>query len=148
MSVIIRASGNIGPFKNIEAFPDTLPDRLRCDGVDYPFSVLGPHSVSQDDGLAPAPLPKPAAAPQEVPQWAAEIALVDANLLDEVEAAIAAVTPPGQKKKIEILWNKRPTIQRDSPVIAVMKTVIPLTDAELDQLFIDAQALVTLYASK
>lgn len=51
MSVIIRSSGNIGPFKSVE----TLSDRLRCDGVDYPLTVLGSYSISEDDGLAPAP---------------------------------------------------------------------------------------------
>ena len=53
MSVIIRAGGNIGPFSAIE----TLEDRLRCDGADYPFSVLGEYTISEDDSLAPEPLP-------------------------------------------------------------------------------------------
>lgn len=51
MSVIITSQANIGPFKAIE----TLADRLRCDGVDYPFSVLGQYSISEDDSLAPSP---------------------------------------------------------------------------------------------
>jgi len=43
--VIIRSAGNIGPFRSIE----TLADRLRCDGVDYPFSVIGDYTLSDDD---------------------------------------------------------------------------------------------------
>ena len=50
MSVVITSASNIGPFKTIETFAD----RLRCDGVDYPFSVIGEYSISEDDSLAPA----------------------------------------------------------------------------------------------
>jgi len=54
MSVIIFQSGAIiGPFKTIE----TLDDRLRADGVDYPCNVIGAYAVSEDDSLAPAPIP-------------------------------------------------------------------------------------------
>lgn len=54
MSVLILASGALGPFKTVE----TLDDRLRCDGVDYCFSVIGEYQVSEDDSLAPPP-PEP-----------------------------------------------------------------------------------------
>lgn len=48
MSIVITASGNLGPFKNI----DVLEDCLMCDSVCYPFSVIGTYSVSEDDSLA------------------------------------------------------------------------------------------------
>jgi hypothetical protein len=49
MSVIIRKNGNIGPFKTIEK----MADKLRCDGVDYFFTVIGDYTISEDDSLAP-----------------------------------------------------------------------------------------------
>lgn len=51
MSVLILNLGNIGPFKSIEV----LDDRLRCDGTDYPFTVIGEYQISEDDSLAQVP---------------------------------------------------------------------------------------------
>lgn len=49
MSVIITESVVIGPFSSIEI----LSDRLNCDGVHYPFTVIGSYTLSDDDALAP-----------------------------------------------------------------------------------------------
>lgn len=49
MSVIITNTGVLGPFSTIEV----LEDRLRCDDTEYPFTVIGEHTISEDDGLAP-----------------------------------------------------------------------------------------------
>lgn len=51
MSVVITPQSVFGPFKQIEV----LPDRLRCDGAELPFNVLGPYEISEDDSLAPPP---------------------------------------------------------------------------------------------
>ncbi len=51
MSVVITANGNHGPYKTVEV----LADRLRCDGDNLPFTVIGAYTISQDDGLAPVP---------------------------------------------------------------------------------------------
>ena len=52
MSVVITTSGNFGPFKSITE----LADRLRCDDVELPFTVIGSYTISDDDSLAPAPV--------------------------------------------------------------------------------------------
>ncbi len=49
MSVIVRMAGNIGPFVSIVVGSD----RLVCDGIDFPFNVIGEYEISEDDGLAP-----------------------------------------------------------------------------------------------
>ncbi len=74
MSVVITSSGNFGPFKKIVA----MGDRLSCDGTDLPFSVIGAYTISEDDGLAPAP-PAPALGP------------IKAALVEAVDEKIAGI---------------------------------------------------------
>jgi hypothetical protein len=52
MSVVITPDSVLGPFKQIEV----LADRLRCDGAELSFAVLGSYQISEDDSLAPAPV--------------------------------------------------------------------------------------------
>lgn len=52
MSVVITPDSVLGPFKQIEV----LADRLRCDGAELPFAVLGSYQISEDDSLAPHPI--------------------------------------------------------------------------------------------
>lgn len=51
MSVVITPDSVLGPFKQIEV----LGDRLRCDGAELPFVVIGSYRISEDDLLAPPP---------------------------------------------------------------------------------------------
>ena len=60
MKTIVRQAGNIGPFSVIE----TLDDRLRCDGTDFQFSILGAYTISDNPNDAP-PHPAPEPAPQD-----------------------------------------------------------------------------------
>ena len=50
MKTLKTAFGEFGPFATIE----TLADRYRCDGIDYPFAVVREASV---DGTPPGPPP-------------------------------------------------------------------------------------------
>lgn len=112
----------------------------------YPYTVVGASTVAD---VAGGDFPGPSIpVPQEVPKWAAEIALIDAGKIDAVEAVIAAITPIAQRRKVEVLWNKRPTINRNSQLIAALKGGVPLTDTEIDDLFRAAQALIPLYAQR
>jgi len=49
MSVIVRASGNAGPFETII----DMGDWLDCDGAVFLKNVLGNYTISEDEGLAP-----------------------------------------------------------------------------------------------
>ena len=137
MSVIIRPQGNIGPFKTIE----TLADRLRCDGVDYPFTVLGQYTISNDDSQAPAPIPPPVTVPQSVPKWAALHALIDADL-DTLPQTYFASLPAGKtRKKAEAKWQADPVLRRDSPILAAAIAAGAVTAAQVDSLMIAADAI-------
>jgi hypothetical protein len=74
--------------------------------------------------------------PAEVPQWQARRALLDAGLLDAVEAAVAAAT-----RDVQIVWEYAPNIVRNSPFIAAMGPALGLSDAQIDALFIAARRI-------
>jgi hypothetical protein len=84
--VIVRAEGNIGPFKTIE----TLADRLRCDGVDYPFMVIGDYTLSDDDSLAPV-VPPPEPTEDERKMTGVEILGVMCSATKEDQSGLSAV---------------------------------------------------------
>jgi hypothetical protein len=79
----------------------------------------------------------PPPVPAEVRQAQARRALLAAGLLDDVEAAVAA-----SSQDIQIAWEYEPNIRRDSPMIAALAPAIGLTDAQIDDLFRAAAAIV------
>jgi hypothetical protein len=132
MTVIIRASGNIGPFKAVE----TMQDRLRCDGVDYPFTVLGAYTLSNDDSLAPTPAPSPEPVPSEVSNAQAREALIRSGIsISSVDAALAAITDPVEREVAVTQWEYRSTIRRDAELVVSMAGAMNLTPAQVDDLF-------------
>lgn len=73
----------------------------------------------------------------QVTRYQAKAALMQAGLLETVEQAIAATDDP----LITLAWEEA-AFDRMSPLIAEMKTVIGLTEEQVDDLF-RAAALVT-----
>jgi hypothetical protein len=136
MSVIIKQGGNLGPFKTIEV----LSDRLTCDGVDYPFVVIGDYTISEDDSLAPSPPVPPDPVPDSVSMRQARLALLGAGLLDAVEATIAAMEG-AEGKAAQIEWEYATEVRRDSPLVAGLTAALGLTEEQLDSLFLQAVAL-------
>jgi hypothetical protein len=132
MSVLILTSQTLGPFKSIE----TLADRLRCDGTDYPFVVIGDYTISEDDSLAPPPPVPPVLVPESVSMRQARLALLGAGLLDTVNAGLATL---GQAAQIE--WEYASEVRRDSPLVAGMGQMLNMDGAALDALFVQAATL-------
>ena len=135
--VIIRAAGNIGPFRSIE----TLADRLRCDGVDYPFSVIGDYTLSDDDSLAPVVV-EPVVVPASVSMKSARKALILAGIpMATINAAFDAIPDETQKELAKVDWEFSSVVRRDSPLVASMASALGLTDAEVDGLFVAASQI-------
>lgn len=78
--------------------------------------------------------PKPV--PAHVTMKQARLALLDANLLDTVESNISALP-----KADQIEWEFSLTVQRASPLVASLAATLGLTDAQVDQLFVDASGM-------
>lgn len=70
----------------------------------------------------------------------ARLALLDAGLLDQVEAAIAAMPgTAGQAAQIE--WEYATEVKRDSPLLAGLVQALQLDEDMLDLLFLTAAEL-------
>ena len=89
------------------------------------------------DGLEIAPVPVPEIQiPQIVSRAQFILALLQIDLLDEVEAAIAAAD-----RATQINYEERLEFERSFPLIATMAAVLGKTDAEVDALFVLAATL-------
>ncbi|MDA8444767.1 hypothetical protein [Paracidovorax valerianellae] len=89
-------------------------------------------------GNEPLPYtPPPEPVPQEVSMGQARLALNDIGKTQAVEAAIASLPEPEQTRA-RIEWEWRPTVRRDSPLVAMLAIAL---DLDLDALFIRAATL-------
>ena len=70
----------------------------------------------------------------------ARLALHNIGKLADVPAAIAALPEP-QKTQAEIEWEYATHIHRTNPLVPMLATGLQLTDAQVDQLFIDGVEL-------
>lgn len=67
----------------------------------------------------------------------ARIALLMTNKLTLVDAAIAALPSPN-RELAQIEWEFRPSVRRDSLLVAALGSALGLDDAAIDALFIAA----------
>jgi len=79
-----------------------------------------------------------AAPPKTVTMRQAKLALLQAGLLDDVDAAIAAESTP---KSIKIEWEYASEVQRDWVNTLGLAATLGLTDEQLDDLFVLAASL-------
>ncbi|GKT21638.1 hypothetical protein [Acidovorax sp. SUPP3334] len=87
----------------------------------------------------PPPAP-PVRVPDEVNMGQARLALFDLGKLATVEAALNAMPDPG-RTRARIEWDFRPTVRRDSPLVAQLGGALGLDASALDELFIHAATL-------
>jgi hypothetical protein len=80
-----------------------------------------------------APPPPPVVIPT-LTMRQARLALLDAGLLDEVEAAI---TTPSDR----IWWDYSTTVERNHPLVDAVLTALGKTETEIDDMFIGAALL-------
>lgn len=85
---------------------------------------------------APPVVEPPVIVPESVSMRQARLALLSMNLLDSVNAAVAAA---GGAAQIE--WEYASEVQRNSPLVAQMGQALSLTDEDLDGLFTAAAKL-------
>lgn len=78
--------------------------------------------------------------PVQITMRQCRLQLLADGLLDDVDAAIAAMPSP-QKEAAEIEWEYSAVVQRTSPLIAGLAPALGLDDSDVDQLFISAALL-------
>ena len=94
------------------------------------------------EGNTPEPAdPPPPVIITSVTMRQARLALLAAGLLDDVDAAIAAIPDPVQRKAAEIEWEYATTVDRDSPFTQQLAQGLGLTTEQKNELFIQASQL-------
>ena len=91
------------------------------------------------------PYPEPTAppaviVPQRITARQAQLALLEAGLLDDVEAIIEAL-PANVRAHVRIEWDRATHVERGSAVTQMVATALGLTSAQVDALFVAAAAL-------
>ncbi len=79
--------------------------------------------------------------PQSVTMRQARLALLGAGLLDDVDAAIAAIPDPVQRKAAQIEWEYAAIVERNSALIQQLAPALGMTEAQMDELFVVAARL-------
>ena len=78
--------------------------------------------------------------PQSITMRQARLALLNAGLLDDVEAAIITMDEP-QRTQTQIEWEYAQEVQRDNALVAALGPMLGLDDAAIDSLFSMAATL-------
>lgn len=114
-------------------------DLVELGGTD---TLVGPGWAYVDDAFAPPPAPPapPPTVPDRVTMRQARLALLAAGKLAAVGTAIKALPSP-QKEAAQVEWDYSATVERASPVVALLASALGLDDAALDALFTAAAAL-------
>lgn len=130
-----------GSFKEIRQYP-AKPEDIPHKGVTWhdvvrsygtPFEGLenGAWAIRTPD---PATLPPPV--PDSVTPRQVRILLLQQGLLASVEAMIAS-----QDEATRITWEYALEFRRDDPLLNALAVSLNLSDAQIDQFFIEAAAL-------
>lgn len=87
------------------------------------------------------PLPEEPTGVRVVSMRQARLALLQAGLLSQVEAAIAAIEDAGQRQAVQIEWEYAAEVNREHPWVQSLATALGLTEVQLDDLFTLAATL-------
>lgn len=79
--------------------------------------------------------------PASITMRQAKLALLEAGLLDSVEAAISAMEESKRKRVTSIEWEYATLVERDWQTLKDVAALIGLTESQVDQLFIAASKL-------
>jgi hypothetical protein len=80
--------------------------------------------------------PMQAFVPQSVTMRQARLALLEVELLDDVEAVLAT-----QDRAVQIEWEYATTVERTSPLVGAIGQMVSYSDEQINELFIKASKL-------
>lgn len=99
--------------------------------MEYQTTQIGNATITVlVDPNAPAPGP---VIPQSVTRYQAKAALLDAGLLDAVDAMMAS---PDTPRVVKLAWAEALYFERQSPTVQSLGSALGLDDAALDALFV------------
>jgi hypothetical protein len=146
-----------GHERKIFAYLSPIPQRLELYG---PLDFAAASSDSMEDHAArvlnildngaqqilqtlidgdPMP-PLPPRVPREIPNWRAKVILAMMGMLPSVESAIEQLQEP-DKTVARLAWNGDAKLARRGKTVLGLAGTLGLTDKQIDELFIAAEAL-------
>lgn len=119
-----------------EGLKNTIIDITKEEYKDFPNFLNGHIFIEYDNGWATQnPNENKEVIPQTITMRQARLQLLEVELLDEVEAFVS------QDRKWQIEWEYANEVFRDSPLISALKSLLNLTDDQIDTMFIKASKL-------
>ena len=109
------------------------------DCTDYGVEIYN-KCVNGDYGAVSEYIPPVAIVPNVVTMRQARLALLANGLLADIETEIANMAEP-DKSAVTIEWEYSQTVERDRPFVTTLGSLLGLSDAELDDLFVLAATL-------
>lgn len=104
--------------------------------MEYQTTQIGSATITVlVDPNAPPPGP---IIPQSVTAFQAKAALLQAGLLDDVEAMMAS---PDTPRIVKLAWVEALMFERQSPTVQSLGSALGLDDAALDALFVTASGI-------
>jgi hypothetical protein len=137
MTVIVRAAGNIGPFKSVV----DDDDKLVCDGVHFPKIVLGEYTLTEDDGLAPIPPPvEEEDTERDAELHALKLKLItdDAGHMATIDAALAALDNSRLSQRIKADWQCIPRVTPKGRLSDFLRPLLGKTQKQWNKILRDA----------
>lgn len=118
------------------SYHPTQIDMLRADAAAL-GTDLTEHEALLADWVASyvPPDPEPVQVPQVVTIRQAKLALLQAGLLDDVDAAVAQAD-----RATQIEWEYATEVKRDWPTISKLQVALGMTDSQIDDLFLLAES--------
>lgn len=83
----------------------------------------------------------PAPVPAAVTMRQARLVLLQAGLLDQVDAVIAAIADPAERAAAEITWEYSTEVERHNLLVEQLAAAFDLTDEQIDDMFRQAATL-------
>jgi hypothetical protein len=130
----VHLSGNIVDFV-MEANPSGVFGSPYVDEFIYTDQEGVTNGWLLQDGVFVAPPLPPSAIPSSITPRQARLKLLEANLLDNLEAVITT------NRAWQIEWEYATEVKRDSPLIDAVASEAGLTEEQIDQMFIEASKL-------
>lgn len=88
----------------------------------------------------PAPSAEPV--PEQVAMWQARAILIEDDMLDDVNAALAAIADEKARKLAQAKFEYSSTVRRDDPLVTETIPALGKSEGEIDGMFIRAARLV------
>lgn len=132
-------STNVINVVEYEEAPGNPPPGFESPIIAVQSDVAGPGWTYVDNEfVAPPAPPTPVYVPQQAPMWAVRSVLKTGGLFDQAQSIIDAST----NENLKLVWEYGNYADRNSPSIAALASEIGLTEAQIDQMFIDANNIV------